>query len=34
LRHFRRRNVTVDDAVQALQGCRTQPLPELFRLAA
>ena len=34
LRHFRRRNVTVEDAVQALQGCRTQPLPELFSLAA
>jgi|GEM_PF-481351 len=29
LRNFRRRKVTVDDAVEALRGCRTQPLPLL-----
>jgi hypothetical protein len=34
LRHFRRRQVTVDDALEALRGCRTQRLPELYPLAA
>jgi hypothetical protein len=34
LRHFRRRQVTADDALEALQGCRTQLLPELPTLAA
>ena len=34
LRNFRRRAVTVDDALEALRGCRTQPLPELYELAA
>ena len=34
LRNFRRRRVTVDDAMDALQGTRMQPLPEQFRLAA
>src|SRR6266576_417014 len=34
LRNFRRRQVTVDDAIEALQGTRTQLLPEAFRLAA
>jgi hypothetical protein len=34
LRNFRRREVTVDDALEALRGCRTQPLPELYPLAA
>jgi hypothetical protein len=34
LRHFRRHEVTVDDALRALRGCRTQPLPELYPLAA
>jgi hypothetical protein len=34
LRNFRRRSVSVDDALEALEGCRTQPLPELYRLAA
>lgn len=29
LRNFRRRQVTIDDAVEALRGCRTQPLPDL-----
>jgi len=27
LRNFRRRRVTVEDAMEALRGCRTQPLP-------
>jgi hypothetical protein len=33
LRHFRRRRVTADDALEALRGCRSQPVP-VFRLAA
>lgn len=34
LRNFRRRSVTVDDALEAIRGCRTQPLPEFCELAA
>lgn len=34
LRNFRRPQVTVEDAQEALRGCRTQPLPEPYRLAA
>src|SRR3989440_3275927 len=34
LRNFRRRSVTVDDALEALRGTRTQPVPEAYRLAA
>jgi len=34
MRNFRRRQVTVDDALEALQGTRMQTLPDLFRLAA
>jgi hypothetical protein len=34
LRNFRRRQVSVDDALEALQGTRTQLLPEALRLAA
>lgn len=34
LRNFRRRQVAVEDAVEALQGTRMQPVPEQFRLAA
>lgn len=34
LRNFRRRQVSVDDAVEALQGTRMQLLPAAFRLAA
>jgi hypothetical protein len=34
LRNFRRRHVTVDDALAALQGTRMQLLPEAYRLAA
>lgn len=33
LRNFRRRRVAVVDAIEALRGCRTQPLPT-FELAA
>src|SRR6202171_709111 len=33
LRHFRSREVTADDALEALRGCRSQPVPDL-RLAA
>lgn len=33
LRHFRRRQVTAEDALEALRGCRSQPVPD-FRLAA
>jgi hypothetical protein len=33
LRHFRRREVTVDDAMVALRGCRSQPVPELLLAA-
>jgi hypothetical protein len=33
LKHFRRRQVTADDALEALRGCRSQPVPVL-RLAA
>ena len=29
LRHFRRRQVTVDDALVELRRCRSQPLPDL-----
>jgi hypothetical protein len=34
LRNFRRRQVTVEDAVEALQGTRMQPLPDWVRAAA
>jgi hypothetical protein len=34
LRNFRRRSVTVDDALEALQGTRMQPLPDWVRTAA
>ena len=34
LRNFRRRQVTVDDALEALQGTRMQPLPDWIRAAA
>lgn len=34
LRNFRRRQVTVDDAIEALQGTRLQPLPVWMRTAA
>jgi len=34
LRNFRRRQVTVDDAVEALRGTRMQLLPDYFRIAA
>jgi hypothetical protein len=33
LRHFRRREVTVEDALAALRGCRSQPVPELLLAA-
>jgi hypothetical protein len=33
LHHFRRREVTIDEALEALRGCRSQPVPVL-RLAA
>lgn len=29
LRQFRRRQVTIDDALAAIRGCRSQPLPDL-----
>ena len=34
LRNFRRRQVSVDDALEALEGTRMQAVPELFRLVA
>lgn len=34
LRNFRRRQVTVDDALEALQGTRMHPIPESLRFAA
>ena len=34
LRNFRRRRVTIEDALEALQGTRMQLLPNEFRLAA
>lgn len=34
LRNFRRRQVTVDDAIEALQGTRMQALPGWFQVAA
>jgi len=34
LRNFRRRQVTVDDALEALQGTRMQLLPDYLRIAA
>jgi len=34
LRNFRRRQVTVDDALEALRGCRMQTLPDSLGLAA
>lgn len=34
LRNFRRRQVTVDDASDALQGTRMQSLPQSLHLAA
>jgi hypothetical protein len=33
LRHFRRREVTVEDAMAALRGCRSQLVPELLLAA-
>ena len=33
LRHFRRRKVTVDDAREAVRGCRSQPVPEALLAA-
>jgi len=33
LRHFRRRRVTVDDALDAVRGCRSQPVPDLLLAA-
>ena len=33
LRHFRRREVTSDDVLAALRGCRSQPVPELLLAA-
>jgi hypothetical protein len=33
LRHFRRREVTIDDAIEALRGCRSQPVPVLLLAA-
>ena len=34
LRNFRRRSVTVADAIEALRGCRMHPQPESLRLVA
>jgi hypothetical protein len=34
LRNFRRRQVTVADALEALEGTRMQPVPQPYRLAA
>lgn len=34
LRNFRRRQVTVEDAEEAVRGCRMQALPDLYPLAA
>src|SRR5205809_212726 len=34
LRNFRRRQVSVDDALEALEGTRLQAVPALFRLVA
>jgi hypothetical protein len=34
LRNFRRRQVSVEDALEALGGTRMQPPPEAYRLAA
>ena len=34
LRNFRRRQVTVEDAMEALRGTRMQPLPDWSRIAA
>ena len=34
LRNFRRRRVTVEDAMEALQGTRMQPLPDWSQIAA
>ena len=34
LRNFRRRQVTVEDALEALQGTRMQLVPDYFRVAA
>jgi hypothetical protein len=34
LRNFRRRSVSVNDAVEALRGCRMHPQPESLRLVA
>jgi hypothetical protein len=34
LRNFRRRQASVEDALEALGGTRMQPLPEAYRLAA
>jgi hypothetical protein len=33
LRHFRRRKVTVDDAFEAVRGCRSQPVPDVLLAA-
>jgi hypothetical protein len=34
LRNFRRRSVSVDDAIEALRGCRMHPQPDSLRLVA
>ena len=34
LRNFRRRQVGVDDALEAIRGCRMQSVPEFFGVAA
>src|SRR5437588_12868019 len=34
LRNFRRRRVSVDDALEAIRGCRMQPVPEHLGIAA
>ena len=33
LRHFRRRKVTAEDALEALRGCRSQPVPDVLLAA-
>jgi hypothetical protein len=33
LRHFRRRKVTMDDALEALRACRSQPVPDVLLAA-
>jgi len=34
LRNFRRRDVTVDDALEAIRGCRMRPVLEYLGIAA